>query len=642
MRIFPLNALSVIFAAVFCFSQNPEQSAAPPGMLFELLALNKDLSTAARPKYLSPCDLVASPDEKYLYVAEQTAKQVAVVDLAAKAVVRTIKVPNEPTGIAVASSGLLYVTCSSDLWPNGMVCEVNPVQGKVLRRLIAGHGARSPVLSHSGRTLFVCNQYENNVYAVEVATGALTAIIGAVRQPYAAAITPDDSVLIVTNLLPAQKSTDTLKIASAILLVDALAQKARDTLPLPTGSNSVFGVTVSPDGKYAFATHLVSMINIPATKIEQGWIHTNNCAIVDIRSRKIKNDVTLDEPLQGSGNPWGVACSKDGKILSVAHAGSSELSIIDIEKLIAVADTGKYFPEAISQKDLQTVLSHNLGALYGLMDKKTVKGKEPRAVGYIGRTAYTAGYFDDYLEIFDIALPGSGDKTLAANTIALGSEVPKTSERKGEAVFYDAKMYFQQWQSCNSCHPLHRSDGMNWTLRNEFQAPKNTKNMVYSWWTPPTAWNGGRPGGAYESIRAGQISELFLEPDMIVCTYEDTFFLKMKPVPSPYLVKGKLSESGKRGRSLFFTHASLDCRKCHAAPLFTDLKFHTTGVQDPYDNNANWDTPSLMECWRSAPYNHLGSARTVGEMARFIGMSNAASVLTEAEIDDVVEFVLSL
>jgi hypothetical protein len=53
-------------------AQNPEQSIAPPGMLFELLALNHDLPNAARPTYLSPCDIVASPDGKTLYVAEQT------------------------------------------------------------------------------------------------------------------------------------------------------------------------------------------------------------------------------------------------------------------------------------------------------------------------------------------------------------------------------------------------------------------------------------------------------------------------------------------------------------------------------------------------------------------------------------------
>ena len=87
------------------------------------------------PKYRSPTALVPSPDGRYLYVAEQTAKRISVVHLASKTVKKTIQLPNEATGIAVAPNGMLYVTCSSDWWPSGMACEVDPAAGKVLRRL---------------------------------------------------------------------------------------------------------------------------------------------------------------------------------------------------------------------------------------------------------------------------------------------------------------------------------------------------------------------------------------------------------------------------------------------------------------------------------------------------------------------------
>ena len=64
------------------------------------------------PKYRSPTALVPSPDGRYLYVAEQTAKRISVVHLASKTVKKTIQLPNEATGIAVAPNGMLYVTCS--------------------------------------------------------------------------------------------------------------------------------------------------------------------------------------------------------------------------------------------------------------------------------------------------------------------------------------------------------------------------------------------------------------------------------------------------------------------------------------------------------------------------------------------------
>ncbi len=619
-------------------ANDPEQSLAPPGMVFELLALNKDIETIARPKYRSPCDLVPSPDGKYIYVAEQTAKRISVINTEKNVVERTISLPNEVTGIAAAANGLLYATCSSEWWPDGIVCEVNVTQGKVLRRLPGGHGARSPVLSHDGKTLYVCNQHGDDVYVVEVSSGNLVKKMGAMREPYAAALTPDDSILVVTNCLPVQKATDTLKIASKVLLFDTHAQRLRDSIPMPTGSHSVFGVTVSKDGKYAFVTHLIAMFAIPATKVEGGWIHTNNCAIVDIKNRKIMNDVTLDAPLQGSGNPWGIACSD--KLLCVAHSGSNELAVIDIPNLIPLADTSDYSPDAIKQKDLEKTLSHDLSALNSMMDKLIVKGKAPRALTMIGNKVYIAGYFDDFVEVFNVYVPGGENKSERVATIDLGSKVPMTSERKGECAYYDASLCFQKWQSCQSCHPLTRTDGLNWTLRNEFAAPKNAKSMLYSWWTPPTAWAGVRQN-AYESIRAGMNNELFLEPDMEIASYMDTFFMKLKPVPSPRLVKGKLSDAAKRGREIFLYEPTLDCKKCHPAPLYTDLKFHNSGVEDPYDNTINWDTPTMIESWRGAPYDHLGSMDQMADIMRYKSHSNAGD-LPDNKFKDLLEFILSL
>jgi YVTN family beta-propeller protein len=640
----PLNRtillLLIAFTARSGYSENnPEQSVAPPGVIFELLALNKDIETPARPKYRSPDALAPSRDGKYLYVAEQTAKRISVLDLTTQKFLKTILLPNEPTGIAVAPDGLLYVTCSSEQWPDGMVCEVNVDQGKVLRHLPGGHGARSPVLSHDGKTLYVCNQHSDDVYVVAVGSGALEAKIGAMREPYSADITPDDSILVVANCLPVQKATDTLKIASKILLFDTYAKKLRDTIPLPTGSHSVFGLTVSPDGKYAFATHLVAMFTLPATKVDGGWIHTNNCAIVDIKNKKIKNDFSFDEAMQGSGNPWGISCTPDGKMLCAAHSGSNEISIVDIDRLITIADTAPYSPDPV-KNDGKVTLSHSLTALRDVMKKVSIKGKAPRALTIVGRRAYTAGYFDDFVEAFDLAIPGGENSTAKAGTIDLGAKIPMTSERRGENAFFDASLCYQHWQSCQSCHPLTRTDGLNWTLRNEFAAPKNAKSMLYSWWTPPTAWAGVRQN-AYESIRAGMLNELFLEPDYEIAGCMDTFFMKLKPVPSPRLVKGKLSPAAIEGKKVFLTEPGLDCKKCHPVGLYTDMKKHNSGFEDHFDNNLDWDTPTMVECWRGAPYNHLGSMDQMTDIMKYKSHSNAGDI-TDDKFKNLLEFILSL
>ena len=46
-------------------------------------------------------------------------------------------------------------------------------------------------------------------------------------------------------------------------------------------------------------------------------------------------------------------------------------------------------------------------------------------------------------------------------------------------LFNDAEICFQHWQSCASCHPDARVDGLNWDLMNDgLGNPKNTRSML--------------------------------------------------------------------------------------------------------------------------------------------------------------------
>jgi YVTN family beta-propeller protein len=598
-------------------------SVAPPGVIFELLALNRDLPTAAKPKYLSPTDLVASPDSGTLYVVEQTAKQIAVINLQTNTVTKEIELPNEVTGLAVAPDGSkLYATCSSDLWPSGMVCEVDISSGRVARKIAAGHGARAPVISPDGTILYTCNSYNNNVSVIDIAAGKETARIPVIRQPYCAGITPDGSVLVVANSLPLGKSTDTAAMKCNVSLIATATGKVTDTIALAVGSHSAYNLTVSPDGNYAFITHLIGMFTLPAVLVEGGWINTNNCAIIDIKEHKLLNDVCLDKATTGSANPWGIACTKDASILCVAHSGSNELSIIDLRQMIDSAKTG-------------TDISHDLVKLYKIKQKVPVKGKGPRALSVIGNKAYTAGYFGSEVEIFDLSLIA----TTPSGTITLGPSQPLTAERKGEYYFSDGTICHEKWESCSSCHPFARTDGLNWILGSENNAPKNASSMVYSWWTPPTSWS-GRRRNAYEQIRAGIKNVLFREPDERIAVCIDTFFMNLKPVPSPYLVKGKLSAAAERGRDLYRSPRT-DCYICHFGPLSTDNSFHNAGVPDPYDGNRDWNTPIHIEIWRNGPYGHIGSFDKIEDMMKFCGHTRAGT-LSNNEFSDLLEYVLSL
>jgi cytochrome c peroxidase len=108
---------------------------------------------------------------------------------------------------------------------------------------------------------------------------------------------------------------------------------------------------------------------------------------------------------------------------------------------------------------------------------------------------------------------------------------------------------------------------------------------------------------------------------------------------------GELSIAAERGRKLF-EDPVVGCATCHPAPLFTDLKRHAVGTDHgPKSREQRFDTPTLIECWRTAPYLHDGSAATLHDVLMSKNLDDRhgrTSHLTIEEIDDLVAYVLSL
>jgi YVTN family beta-propeller protein len=628
----------MVFLMASVCSMGQDMNVVPPNLIFELLALNGDVDTKLKPRYLAPTDIIASKDNTKLYIAEQTAKQVVEVTLSSNTVTKTMIMPDEPTGVALSPDGTtLYVTCSSERWPAGKVCFVNVASGKITKSIAVGHSARSPMPSIDGKTLYVCNLFEDNVSVIDVASAAeVLPRIKVTREPYAAKITPDGSTLIITNALPDQKATDTLKtnpIACKVALVNTTT-KAVTSIKLPLGSHSLFGVCITSDSKYAFVTHLTGRTTIPATQVDGGWVHTNNVAVIDLVNKKRINDVTLDPSgTRGMGNPWGMAITPDNKYLCIAFAGVNKMSMIDLQQFVTLVTT-KLNSTGDSLAYLFTALSSIRKDFF-----LTVSG--PRVLAIAGTKAYVAGYYSDNLNVVDVS---SMTSTTPITVLPLAS-VPKTitGERQGEMNFYDATLCQDQWQSCHSCHPFTRPDALNWLLLDANGKPKNAKSMLLAWWTPKTQWKATRPGcgGSDGSIRMGIKNEMFAENEPAAVAL-DTFFMRMKPLPSPYLVKGRLSDEAKRGKLVYNSFDKGECSSCHPAPLYTDLAVHNVGVPDDQELNSNFDTPSLIETWRTSPYSHLGSFDSLSNVIMVPGHSIGVHKITAQELSDLLKYVLSL
>ncbi len=619
------------------------------------------VSKAEPGKYLGPLDVVAGPDQKVLYVVEYDGQRVDVLDAATNQVVRSIACPSAPRGLAVNPDGsAVYITCGG---PQGVVCVADPQTGQITKTIPVGHTPCGPVLLADGVRLFVCNQFNNDVSVVDLKEGKELARVPVLREPVEAAATPDGTVVMVANLLPTDPA-DADTVAAEVSVIQT-TDLTTSSIRLPNGSSSVRDVCISPDGKYAYVVHILSRYRMPTTQLERGWMNTNALSVIDVPNKTLINTVLLDEIDLGAANPYAVKTSADGSQIFVSHAGSNELSVIDakklIDKLAAVPKTmeearaaGRTDPSGTYVSTTVVDVPNDLTFLVDLrqrirLRKRWMPGaaqdKErlvngPRGLDVIGSKVYIANYFGDLITMVDL------DSKLydKVSLIPLGPEPELTMVRRGNMYFHDADICFQQWQSCSSCHPNARVDGLNWDLLNDdIGNPKNVKSMLLAHKTPP-AMSFGIRTTAEDAVRAGIRHIQFAVPpeEDKVPESIDEYLKSLEPVPSPHLVDGKLSEAAERGKVLFDT---LGCAECHPAPLYTDQQLHDVGSRGPYDRRDDFDTPTLVEVWRTAPYlhdGHFANLKDLFKIGKHDDQGGSVESLSDEELNDLVEYLLSL
>jgi cytochrome c peroxidase len=216
-----------------------------------------------------------------------------------------------------------------------------------------------------------------------------------------------------------------------------------------------------------------------------------------------------------------------------------------------------------------------------------------------------------------------------------------------------------------------RADAINWDLMNDgITNPKNAKSLVGSWETPPVMSLGVRK----DMETAVEKGFLFIQFHNVSKEDKDAvsaFLRSVKFIPSPFHRKadGSPDEQAKRGEKVF---DKAGCAECHPAPLYTSKLAYDVGtagerdvrvvVEDleksakdksyaPPPGEANveatnsFDTPTLLEMYRSGPFLHDGRAATLKDVLTTFNKEDKhgiTSKLSPQEIDDLVAFLMSL
>ena len=540
-------------------------------------------------------------------------KSLKITDPQGRQVVKTIPLQQTPTGV-IAKEGKAYVSCFDT---RGEIVTVDLKEGKIVNTVPVGAGAEAPAWSKEEDKIFVCNRFAGTVSEVDVKNGKVTREVKVLREPSKVVVSPDGKYLFVANALPAQRA-DVDYVACCVSIIDlASFQKVKD-IRLENGSNALRGATLSPDGKYLFVSHNLGRFTVPTSQLQQGWMNTNAMSVVDVASLEFKGAVLLDEPERGAAGVWGVECTPG--YLIVSHSGTHEISVIDYPELIKKFEA---YPDKMA-------LNYDLHFLYGIRERIALKGNGPRNFIVRDQEVIVPMFFSDDLNRYDL-------NTKQLSEVALNPGRQETMAQKGERIFNDAAFCFQNWQSCNGCHPGDaRTDGMNWDLMNDGVGnSKNCKSLLLSLETPPCMISGIR-ANAHVANRAGfkYIQFMELKEEDAACV--DAYVASLKPVPSPYLVDGELSEKAKKGRKVF---ERLKCDACHSGPYYTDMKMHRIGEDIEFEQG--WDTPTLIEVWRTAPYLFDGRAATMEEVFG-VYKHGVDKKLSKTDLDALVEYVNSL
>ena len=635
-------------------------------------------------KYIGPSDITVDLLGELLYVAEFDAARIRQVRTDGTAPAKVLDLPIKPERIKLLQSGKSLVAVGGE--GEGKLLIIDCESLTITKEIPVGYYPFAVDVYEPNGIAYVANRFGGDISVVDLDAGQEIRRFPFGREPIALAVTPDGKKLIVVPQNPEDQAVES-GITLTIRIFNTENGEVKK-LRLRNGIINGRDVIITPDGRFAFLTCILGHFNNVPTHVDGGWMAENMIAAIDMEVDQYADTFYLDDFGRGAANPWGIRCSPDMQFLAVAHSGSCEITLLNLPKIYQILDARPHSSRPGFGAMTTTFYRAGDNSLPARM-RIPAGAYGVRQLAIHENRIYFTAYFEDSIGRIDcvftepieqvrgfmldpktVAQPVRLEEPLVfADTTALpllfeemtpldlmkgiyferkiarlGPKPVLTDIRFGDLLFHDSLICYEQWISCVTCHPDGRADCLNWDLLNDgIGNPKNTKSMVLSHETPPAMISGVRES-AEIAVRSGIKSILFATRPEKEAEAMDAYLKSLRPVPSPYLVNGELSEAAQRGRILF-NSASTGCSDCHPAPLFTDLQLHDVGTRTYRDARTAFDTPTLVEVWRTSPYLHDGRYITMKELiieGKHVDTDGRFSKLSEQEIDDLVEYVLSL
>ncbi len=280
-----------------------------------------------------------------LFVLNQGAKSVSILNTLSNTVESTVQVPADPRGAAVLPDGsAVYVSLNGA----NRVVALDTRTYRITANIPVGHNPVGVAANPRPPFVYVANNYSNTLSVIDSKTNAPLRTIHVGSVPTEVAVSPDGTRAIVTN-----------QSGGTVTVIDAMANTVLATIPV--GSTPV-GIAFTPDSRAAWVTVAgqdeAAIIDIAAMKIV-GRAHVGpgpvRVAITpDGRSALLSNFFSNKLTVVDTGslssigeievglNPVGVSFDPAGELAYVVNYGSNSVSVVDLKsrRVIRTLDAG--------------------------------------------------------------------------------------------------------------------------------------------------------------------------------------------------------------------------------------------------------------------------------------------------------------
>ena len=407
--------LAVVVSVIYARAQSDVAAlTAVPGAQADgttLLANGWRLAPAGRQLRVGtlPLNIVRSPDGRYAVVTNNGLNRpsFSVVDIASWTIKSTTTIEAAWLGLAFSPDGAkLY---SSGAGQNN-VQEFTFTDGTIARARtfalppVADDGfAGGLAISRDGRTLFVTRLFAMTLSAIDLGTGAVTATVPLIAEPYTAVVSPDGRSVFVSlwgGAVVQQFTSDSLTLVAEM----ATAEHPN-------------AMAVSPDGRRLF---------VACGNSASVWVFDT---FSNEPIEQISTSLFPEQP--PTSTPNSVALSPDGRTLLVANADTNSAAWIDVANparsfVEGFIPTGWYPTGAIFTRDARQLLILSGKGLSPAPNPFT-GGMETRLLGAVGIVpAPDRTTLAEYTRKVYSLTPYTDALRLRPAGVPIGSPVPQT------------------------------------------------------------------------------------------------------------------------------------------------------------------------------------------------------------------------